>query len=150
MTKIRRVLASGVWLAVAAGSLAAPAQWQVLALPAAIETQQQIGATPKGWLVSIDAVPNRVSGITLFDGRPDRRVSLVPDGRAQHNAKHTLVHTWRLAPSAADGYWLRVSYSSTTVVLAMPLPQGTTALRASYDTTVSVGGLPRITRLECR
>jgi len=64
--------------------------------------------------------------------------------------KNALVHTWRLAPSSIDGSWLTVSYAATSVVLAMPLPQGAAELRTTYDTAITVAGLPRIIRVGYR
>ncbi|MDZ4776045.1 MAG: STY0301 family protein [Alphaproteobacteria bacterium] len=99
-------VASVLSLSVAQESLAAPKEWEVLALPATIETKQEIKATPAGWLGSIESVPNQVAGVTVFDGQPERRVSLVPADKTRDKAKNTLVHTWRLAPSSIDGSWL--------------------------------------------
>ena len=130
--------------------LAEQSEWKQLSIPRTIETRQEIRNTPPGWLGSIESVPIQVSGITVFDGRPERRVSLAPDDKVRDTGRNTLVHTWRLAPSAIDGSWLAVSYSSTAVVLAMQLAQGITELRATYETLVTVAGLPKIVRVEYR
>lgn len=120
MTQGRLALASLVLLSLAHEALAAPKEWKILALPATIETREEIAATPAGWIGSIESVPSRIAGITVFDGRPERRVSLVPDDRVRDKAKNARVHTWRLALAAIDGSWITVSYSSTTAVAGLP------------------------------
>lgn len=130
--------------------LATTAEWKQLPIPVTIESSQEITTVPAGWRGFVAAVPIQVSGITVFDGRPERRVSLAPNNEAETPTKRTLVHTWRLAPSSVEGSWLAVSYSATAAVLARQLAQGTTDLRIIYDRVIAVDGLPKVIRVEYR
>lgn len=130
--------------------LAAQADWKQLSLPVTIVTRQKIMATPAGWLGVIEAAPIEVSGVTLFDGRPEQRVSLAPDVQAQSSDERSLIHIWRLTPASAQGSWIAVSYSKTAAVLTRQLAQGTTEVRVTYDRIIAVAGLPKVTRIEYR
>lgn len=131
-------------------ALCAQKEWKDFALPPAVETRQEISSVPAGWTALNEAVPNHVAGITVFDGRPEQRASLVPGKEERQKARNRLVLTWRLTPSSDEGTWVSFSYTSTSVVLARPLPKGTTGLRVTYDTAVTVCGLHEIVRIEYR
>jgi hypothetical protein len=125
-------------------------EWKAFVLPPAIETKQEVKTIPAGWVALLETVPNQVAGITVFDGLPEQKASLVPDNEEQHKAENRLVVTWRLAPLSPEGIWLTFSYASTSLVLAKPLPQGATELRVLYDTSVTICGMNEIVRVEYR
>jgi hypothetical protein len=131
-------------------ALSAQKEWREFVLPPAIETRQEVSTVPAGWVALQEAIPNQVAGITVFDGRPEQKASLVPDSEQNQKAENRLAVTWRLAPLSPDGIWLSFSYASTSVVLARPLPQGTTELRVLYDTSVTISGMNEIVRVEYR
>ena len=131
-------------------ALSAQKEWIVFVLPPTIETKQEVKTIPAGWVALLEAVPNQIAGITVFDGRPEQKASLVPDNEEQHKAENRLVVTWQLAPLSPEGIWLTFSYASTSVVLAKPLPQGATELRVTYDTSVTISGMNEIVRVEYR
>lgn len=54
------------------------------------------------------------------------------------------------APLSPEGAWLTFSYASTSIVLARPLPEGTTEVRVLYDTSVTICGMNEIVRVEYR
>jgi hypothetical protein len=125
-------------------------EWKVFVLPPTIETRQEVKMIPAGWVALPEAVPNQVAGITVFDGRPEQKASLVPDNEEKQKDKNRLAVTWQLAPLSPEGIWLTFSYASTSVVLAKPLPQGATELRVLYDTSVTICGMNEIVRVEYR
>ncbi len=131
-------------------STAAQKEWKTLVLPAAIDTKQEIKLTPPGWVALTDGGPHYVSGITVYDGRPETKASLVPDSEEKQKAKKRLVLKWHLTPSTTEGIWLTVSYSATSILIARQLPQGTTELRVAHDTSVTVDGLNEIVSVEYR
>jgi hypothetical protein len=128
-------------------AFSAPKEWKVFVLPPAIETKQEVKSAPAGWIVITETVSNRLAGITVFDGRPEQKASLVPD-REDRQKDNRLIVSWRLSPSSAEGIWLALSYSSTSAVLACKLPQGATGLRVIYDTSITIGGMYEIVRVE--
>ena len=87
-----------------------------------------------------DAVPSQVSGITVHDGRPELKASLVPDSEEQRETDKRLVVKWKPIPSTSEGIWITVSYSSTSIVLAKQLPHGTFEICVTYNTSVTING----------
>ena len=51
---------------------------------------------------SIEPVPIQVSSISVFDGRPECRISLASDEKVRDGGRNTFVQTWRPASSAID------------------------------------------------
>lgn len=130
------------------GSAAAQRDWKTLVVPPAVDTRQEIKLMPKGWVALTDDVPHRVSGITVFDGRPQRGASLVPNGEEKPESAGRRILLWRLTPSTQEGIWITVSYHATSITLARRLPEGISGLRVTYDTTVATGGLNEIVCIE--
>jgi hypothetical protein len=147
---VKSTLVGLILLSVPHVALSAQNDWKVFLLPPTIETKQEVKTIPAGWVTLLEAVPNQVAGITVFDGRPEQKASLVPDNEEKQKAENRLAVTWRLAPLSSEGAWLTLSYASTSVVLARPLPEGTTELRVFYDTSVTICGKNEIVRVEYR
>jgi hypothetical protein len=147
---VKTALACLFLLLISQVSLAAQKEWKTLVLPLTIDTKQGIKTIPAGWLASTEGESNQVAGITVYDGRPENKASLVPDNEEQQKAKKKLVSSWKLTPSLAEGIWLCVSYSATFIVLTKQLPQDITEFRVTYDTSVTVAGLNQIVRVEYR
>jgi hypothetical protein len=131
-------------------TLAAQKEWKVFTLPPTIETKQEVKKIPAGWVALMEKTPSLIAGITVFDGRPERKASLVPTTEEKQKAGNMLFVMWQLSPTTNEGIWITVSYSSTSVVLAQALPQGATELRVTYDTSVTVCGMNEIVRVEYR
>jgi hypothetical protein len=131
-------------------AFSAQKEWIGFVLPPTIETKQEAKTIPAGWIALTDTVPNQIAGITVFDGRPEQKASLVPDKEERQKAENRLLVTWRLDPSSTEGIWLTFSYASTSVVLAKPLPKGATQLRVTYDTSATISGMNEIVRVEYR
>jgi hypothetical protein len=147
---VKSVLVFLILLSVPHMALSAQKEWKVFVLPPTIETRQEVKTIPAGWEALLEAVPNQIAGITVFDGRPEQKASLVPDNEQKQKAENRLVVTWQLAPLSPEGIWLAFSYASTSVVLAKPLPQGATELRVLYDPSVTINGMNEIVRVEYR
>jgi hypothetical protein len=147
---VKSVLVCLILLSVPQVALSAQKDWKVFLLPPTIETKQEVKTIPAGWVALLEAVPNQVAGITVFDGRPEQKASLVPGNEEKQKAENRLAVTWQLAPLSPEGIWLAFSYASTSVVLAKPLPEGTTELRVLYDTSVTISGMNEIVRVEYR
>jgi hypothetical protein len=147
---VKSALVFLILLSVPHMALSAQKEWKVFVLPPTIETRQEVKTIPAGWEALLEAVPNQIAGITVFDGRPEQKASLVPDNEQKQKAENRLVVTWQLAPLSPEGIWLAFSYASTSVVLAKPLPQGATELRVLYDPSVTINGMNEIVRVEYR
>jgi hypothetical protein len=148
--KIRSSVAFAIFLSVPQFALSAPKVWKLVVILPFIETRQEVTTVPSGWLASTGASPNRIAGITVFDGRPEQKASLAPGSEEKQKGGGKLFVTWQLAPLSTEGAWIAVSYSSTSVMLAKSLPKDATELRVTYDTSVTVDGMHEIARVEYR
>jgi len=86
--------------------------------------------------------------VTFFDGPPDDQASLVYDDFAKE--KDSSIATWQL-PRNPRGYWIKCSYSNTTLELARSLPEATASCQVTYSRAATSGqGLPLIERIACQ
>jgi hypothetical protein len=114
--------------------------------PDSIRVAEKLAAAADGWTEGASDEPHRLAGITLFDGKPEERASLVGEERVLSKAK--LQVTWPLAKGRE--YWLSCSYASTGVVLSRRLPEAVRSCTATYSRNVRVAGLPELLRLDCK
>lgn len=133
---------AGAILLAAAGAGAA----EDVRCPDTITVSEKLSAPVEGWSEGASGEPHRLAGITLFDGTPDERASLV--GRERVLSKTQLQVTWTLAKGRE--YWLSCAYASTGVVLSRRLPAAARSCTAVYARDVQVAGLPELRRLDCR
>lgn len=125
------------------------AEWKAFPVPGAIETKQHGESVSAEWKVSTSNVHNRLAGVTVYDGRPEEMVSLVPDSEEQVG-KHNAIATWKFEKPPTGNFWIELSYCSTSIVLSQSLPKDIRELRITYNTLVNVCGLPEIVRIEYR
>ena len=133
-----------VFLVVMAACFAAA---QDVRCPERISTTQTLSQSVPGWTNQMDATPNMLAGVTLYDGPPKDMASLVPD---ETHLRGKLLASWDLTPNPGRQYWLACGYSGTRVTLARPLPTELRTCTVTYDPKVTIDGLPSIERLACK
>ena len=114
--------------------------------PATLVVEQTLKQTPEGWIQGRADIPQRVSGITIFEGDPKEQASLI--GEQRKTPRNTMISTWRFAPGTQ--YWISCTYSGTRITLSRPIPPSYRALVITYDMNVSIDGLPEIKKTEWR
>jgi len=114
--------------------------------PAQVDVRQQIGAPVAGWSTVIDDLPQRLAGITFFDGKPEDKASLAPDSESKANGKS--ISTWNFGASERP-IWVACRYAWTTVTLTRELPRQVRACSITYNPRQSLAGLPAIDKIDC-
>ena len=119
------------------------------ACPARIDVkQQQIDKAPAGWTVGhdLDTFANGQNHVlwfvTLYDGDPKERASLVPDVNQRLRAE------WKFNPEQT--VWLECHYTRSTIVLSRALPKGVKSCVVTFDPGVSTDGHSGIKTVVCR
>lgn len=115
--------------------------------PATIAVQQQLTAPVPGWSASSDGMPHQFAGLTFFDGKPEDKASLAPD--KQTALKVRTVASW-MFPADGHPIWVTCQYAGTNIVLTRELPRGTRTCSITYNTTVTLAGLPVIEKVDCK
>jgi hypothetical protein len=115
------------------------------ACPAKIDVQRQQLTKPlAGWTAAVnDEARHELWYVTLYDGEPKEKASLVPDVQSQ------LKQGWTLARQSRP-YWLECHYTQTTIVLARPLPANLKSCEVTHEASTSVDGQPAIKQILCR
>jgi hypothetical protein len=110
---------------------------------------KQTGAAPApDWSVSYSPTSLQVEMVTFYNGPPKEEASLVYDTWVK--AKDTSTATWKFLHDAR-GYWIKCSYSGTTMELSKALPATVSVCRVTYDRqATSSSGLPAIKRITCQ
>ena len=114
--------------------------------PTTLVVEQTLKQTPEGWIQGRSDIPQRLSGITIFEGDPKELASLI--GEQRKTSKNTMISTWRFVPGAQ--YWISCTYSGTRITLSRPIPFSYRALVITYGMNVSIDGLPEIKKTEWR
>ena len=119
------------------------------ACPATIDVKpHQIGKAPAGWSVGYDHDTfangqNHVLWfVTLYDGEPKERASLVPDVNERLRAE------WKFNPEQT--VWLECHYTRTTLVLSRALPKGVKSCVVTFEPNVSIDGHNSIKAINCK
>lgn len=97
--------------------------------PEKISVTQNISAQYDGWRSFTGQSNYYLNGVTLFSGKPEDRVSLVP----KFNRRNKSV--WNF--STNDQIYISCAYNQTSIELTQALPAHTTGCTVLYDTTVS-------------
>ena len=116
--------------------------------PETISVKQTGVAPAPEWSVSTRLTPIQLEMVTFYSGPPKDEASLV---YAQFvRAKDASIATWTF-PKDPRGYWVKCTYSGTTVELAKPLPPTVTSCHVAYSReSSSPSGLPSIRRSFCQ
>lgn len=112
--------------------------------PAKINVQQSASSVPDGWNSFHDQDLYPLTNVSLSEGEPSKRVTLVPTGDRKKGK--TSVTTWVFTPSS-DGYWLSCLYSGTSIGMTRKLPDGTKSCRVEGDARFDP---PSPTKIECQ
>jgi hypothetical protein len=131
---------------VAGASIMSPCQ--VVNCPDTIDVEQKLVRNIAGWTSRVDDTPNRLAGVTFFDGPPEQQASLVY--QSETNSKGKKYATWSFGTTSTRLVWIACSYSGTNVVLSQPLPKATSQCSVTYNMRQSVAGLPLIERITCK
>ena len=113
--------------------------------PATLIVEETLKQTPEGWTQGRGDIPQRLSGITIFEGNPKELASLIGEQRKTSNK---MTSTWRFTPGTQ--YWISCTYSGARITLSRPIPSSYRALVITYDMNVSIDGLPEIKKTEWR
>jgi hypothetical protein len=116
--------------------------------PAKIDVHQQLATPVNGWTAMTDETPHQLAGITLYDGTPQEKASLVYDDMKKVGAKQ--VASWSFAPSSGRQTWIACSYSGTDIQLTRALPASTRSCEVTYDPRRQIAGLPSIEKITCK
>jgi hypothetical protein len=114
--------------------------------PATLVVEETLKQTPEGWNQGRSDIPQRLAGITIFEGDPKELASLI--GEQRKASRNTMISTWRFEPGTH--YWISCTYSGTRITLSRPIPPNNRALVITYDMNVSIDGLPEIQKTEWR
>jgi hypothetical protein len=89
--------------------------------PPQIEVQEKIATdAPAGWIAQTADPIRYLGGVTVFDGDPVDKVSLVPDADRRATGKDRIA-TWKFV-KPKNPIWLVCSYNGTGVTVAKQLP----------------------------
>ena len=113
--------------------------------PKTIQVKEQLAAPVTGWTAASDGMPHQLAGLTFFDGKPEEKASLAPDGQATQHSE--TISTWKFDKTRPT--WVMCHYSGTSVTLARELPRNISACTIAYARGVTIAGLPVIDRIEC-
>jgi len=114
--------------------------------PETIAVKQSLARSVEGWQESASDMPNRLAGVTFFDGPPEQKASLVYD--SERSVKGKQIATWLFV--AKSQIWLTCGYSGSNLILSRILTNGTTSCSVTYDPKLTVAGLPSIEKIECK
>jgi hypothetical protein len=143
-------LAAGLTLILgfSATSRAAEPPAAVVSCPDSLVVSQVAKAPSPEWTVSYSSLPVDLEAVTLFDGPPEERASLIYDETSEAGEEWTA--TWKLAANPR-GTWVRCSYRGTTAELSRKLASSVMVCRATYEKAEKwPSGLPVIRLFECR
>lgn len=86
--------------------------------PESVETTQSLVFTPEGWRSLSDKTKDiqPLERMTIFDGNPEEKASLVPDNEGAQQDLTWTNHTLK-------GFWMACSYSQTTARLIREIPR---------------------------
>jgi len=139
-----RELKDGVWVEHAEQRMSL---WTPFSLPSVLRVEQQVVNPPEGWIVQRKSLPHRVTRITVFDGRPEQKVSL--RYHRMDSKEGRTIAIWKLDPAGSpEGYWISAHFASTDAVLSRPLPRGITRLRTISNPNQRIEGFEVIERVE--
>lgn len=119
------------------------------ACPTSIAVRQNIAGVPQGWTSAVDSnARTELASVTFFDGPPSEQASLVYDSESHAGKKRTA--TWRFNQDTKRAVWMQCSYAATAVVLSKRLPEQVSECTVTYETDVSVAGMPQVTAMRCK
>lgn len=114
--------------------------------PENISVKQSLAQPLQGWKESASDMPNRLAGVTFFDGPPEQKASLVYDD--EHVIKRKQIATWRFTRQSK--IWVSCGYSGSNIELSKALTEGTTSCSVTYNPGITVTGLPSIEEIDCK
>ena len=142
-----QTLLSGIVLT---GLLTAPASClaQGIVCPKTVAVKQELAGVEPPWEALQEEVPSQLMSVTIFDGHPKQRATLVPDAEAKRNGNR--VYTWHLASNRTQTYWIGCSYDRTNMMLIRPLDPGIASCQVTYDPRVTIAGHPSVIGIACK
>jgi hypothetical protein len=123
-------------------------EWKPLNVPQEITTKQEIVTTPEGWVAAKDTLPNRLSTVTIFDGPPEDKASLVYND--EKKSKNKTIASWKFSGATDEHIWITCAYSETNIIIKKQLPVGIKELRVFYDDELKTDGFSTIEKIEWR
>ena len=114
--------------------------------PKTIQVKQQLAVPVAGWMAASDGMPHQLAGLTFFDGKPEEKASLAPDGEAAQ--RNQTISTWKFDKTRPT--WVMCRYSGTSVTLTRELPRGTSMCKVAYSRDMTIAGLPAINEVDCK
>jgi len=112
--------------------------------PATIAVRQAIVVIPQGWSGFEDQDVHPLAAVSLSEGEPTKRATLVPDSSVRKGK--LAVTTWSFTASS-EGYWLSCLYAGTSMGVTRKLPDGVKSCRVEADARTDP---PSPTKIECR
>jgi hypothetical protein len=114
--------------------------------PKTIQVKEQLAAPVAGWTAASDGMPHQLAGLTFFDGKPEEKASLAPDGEVTQ--RRQTISTWKFDKTRPT--WVMCRYSGTGVTLTRELARNTSMCTVAYSRDTTIEGLPVIEKIDCR
>ncbi len=128
------------------GLTVACASAESLICPDTISVKQSLAKPEQGWKEGRSDLPNRLAGITFFDGPPEQKASLVNDSEKRVNGKQ--ISTWLFTPDS--NIWISCEYAGSNIELFRAVPKGTAACSVTYNPKQTVAGRPSVEKIDCK
>ncbi len=142
----RGLLTTGA-LALACAAGAQNASTSGWACPDSISVEQRLLGPMPGWEPRNSEGISALEFVTVYDGHPSERASLVPD-KEENRGGGRIAAIWTLGPSKY-GYWLECAYRRTNVVIFRRPAQQVSKCEVVTDTRHLVNGRAEIVDVRC-
>lgn len=119
--------------------------FDTLEIPGPVFVDQQIISMPQGWLAGMDTSIHRLTYMTIYEGRPSEKASLVPGKLIPSKSNECAV--WTFDPKSAGGVWIECAFSGTDAKLFKAMPAGTKEIRIYYSKSVKIEGYPEVKKV---
>ena len=96
----------------------------------------------------MDDTPHSLAGITLYDGPPSEKASLVYDKITKAKGEETAV--WTFDAKSERQTWIACSYAGTVIELTRTLAPHTAMCTVVYNSQETIAGLPVIKKITCK
>jgi hypothetical protein len=116
--------------------------------PETIAVRQEIISVPHTWEAFSQRLPYQLKSVSFSEGHPKEKVTLVNDGSELFNNTYEK-STWNFSKNKV-GYWIECNYYQTNIALTKRLHEGISQCSVTFDSHITIGGLPLIRKITCQ